>query len=112
MRLSEMFDETPQYVLVGKLMKQGHDVELSVLEYQRDFTRWHNGKIIDIVHATGPNTNNFLVWYERTLASHGISKTIKDSVRIQHAQFARLHLIKINGKWTLTDRKPEPDDEA
>ena len=109
MLLSEMFDETPQYVLVGKLMKQGHDVELNVLEYQRDFTRWHNGKIIDIVHATGPGTNNFLVWYWR---QHGNSGKLKDSIRIQHHQFSRLHLYKKGDHWVLTDRKPEPDDEA
>ncbi len=103
-----MFDDTVQYAMVGKLMKQGHEVEFDCMEYGRDFSRWHNGKLIDIIHATGPNTNNFLVWYERKVGD----KTMKDSIRIQHAHFARMHLYKHNGKWKLSDRKPEPDDEA
>lgn len=102
-----MFDETAQYVLVGKLMKQGHEVEFDYMEHGRDFSRWHNGKIVDIIHATGPNTNNFLVWYVRKLGE----TTRKESVRVPHAYFDKLQLFKLNGKWKLSDRKHEPDDD-
>lgn len=101
MKLLEIFDDTPQFELMKTLMKKGKTVVLDFSKEVGELRPRYVGEIIDVIHATGPGTDNFLIWYWTTAPSG----KMKDAVRIQRDVFERLKLYKNDeGQWVLSDK--------
>lgn len=112
MKLFEITDDEPiQYTLLRSLFRKGKKVVFDYQEIQRNFSRWHNGIINDIIHAPVPPGSDFpetlSVFYVRGFSGEGQ----KGSIRLKRETFDKLKLYKSGDHWMLSDRKPSPDDE-